>query len=76
MSVFNEAEAAAAEAIANKALVQITGIYKAEEALKDLPAEERLIRRRKEVLPLVEAYFSWVHAQNLPGIVSEKQKMV
>ena len=69
-----DAQKDAAESIANKALVQIAGIYKAEEALKDLPAEERLIRRRKEVLPLVEAYFSWVHAQNLPGIVSEKTK--
>ena len=69
-----DAQKDAAESIANKALVQIAGIYKAEEALKDLPAEERLIRRRKEVLPLVEAYFLWVHAQNLPGIVSEKTK--
>ena len=69
-----DAKKEAAESVANKALVLISGIYKAEEALKNLTAEERLIRRRKEVLPLVEAYFLWVHAQDLSDIVSEKTK--
>ena len=69
-----DAKKDAAESIASKALVQIAGIYKAEEALKDLPSEERLIRRRKEVLPLVEAYFSWVHEQDIPSIASEKTR--
>lgn len=69
-----EAKKGAAESIANKALVQIAGIYKAEEALGNLTAEERLIRRRKEVLPLVEAYFSWVHEQDLSSIASEKTR--
>lgn len=65
---------AAAGSIANQALVHIAGIYKAEEALKDVPTEERLIRRRKEVLPLVEAYFSWVHEQEPASIISEKTR--
>ena len=62
------------ETIAHKALVQIAQIYKAEEALKDLSAEERQTRRHKEVLPLVEAYFAWVHEQDPATILSEKTK--
>lgn len=73
-SLKGEAKKNADESIANKALVQISGIYKAEEALKDLPAKERLARRHKEVLLLVEAYFSWVHEQDLPSIASEKTR--
>ena len=48
---------AAAGSIANQALVHIAGIYKAAEALKVVPTEERLISRRNEVLPIVEACF-------------------
>ena len=69
-----DAKKDAGGSVANKALVQIAGIYKAEEALKNLSAEERLMRRRKEVLPLVEAYFTWVHDQDLPSIVSKKTR--
>ena len=36
-----------------------------EKLLKDLPAEERMIRRQLSVKPLVEAYFIWVR-ENLP----------
>lgn len=50
-----DAKEVAGETIAHKALVQIGQIYKAEEALKDLSAEERQTRRHEEVLPLVEA---------------------
>ena len=64
----------AASTVAHKALVQIAKIYEAEEQLKDLTAEERLIRRQKEVLPLVEAYFAWVHEQDIPTISSEKTR--
>ena len=69
-----DAKEVAGETIAHKALVQIGQIYKAEEALKDLSAEERQTRRHEEVLPLVEAYFAWVHEQDPATILSEKTK--
>lgn len=59
------------ETVAHKALVQIAAIYKAEEALKDLTAKERYSRRQREVKPLVEAYFAWVHEQDSATIVSK-----
>ena len=62
------------ETVAHKALVQIAAIYKAEEALKDLTAEERYSRRQREVKPLVEAYFAWVHEQEQETIVSQKTR--
>ena len=62
------------ETVAHKALVQIAAIYKAEEALKNVSAEERKTRRQKEVAPLVEAYFAWVHEQEPATILSEKAK--
>ena len=62
------------ETVAHKALVQIAAIYKAEEALKDLTAEERYSRRQREVKPLVEAYFAWVHEQEPETIVSQKTR--
>ena len=45
---------------AAKALERIGAIYKEEEKLKGLSSEERLERRRRDVAPLVEAYFAWV----------------
>ena len=62
------------ETVAHKALVQIAAIYKAEEALKDLTAEERYSRRQREVRPLVEAYFVWVHEQDPATILSQKTR--
>ena len=62
------------ETIAHKALVQIAAIYKAEEALKDLTAEERYSRRQREVKPLVGAYLAWVHEQDLATILSQKTR--
>ena len=44
-----DAKDLAHETVAHKALVQIAAIYKAEEALKDLTAEERHDRRQREV---------------------------
>ncbi len=42
------------------ALTMIQAIYREEKLPKDLPAEERKIRRQLSVRPLVEAYFTWV----------------
>ena len=69
-----DAKKLAGDTIAHKALEQIAGIYKAEEALKGLTAEERSRRRQEEVKPLVEAYFAWVHKQDIPSIISEKTR--
>ncbi|MDO4333938.1 MAG: transposase [Eubacteriales bacterium] len=41
------------------ALTMIQAIYREEKLLKDLPEEERKLRRRLSVRPLVEAYFTW-----------------
>ena len=49
------------------ALTMIQAIYREEKLLKDLPAEERMIRRQLSVRPLVEAYFVWVR-ENLPKV--------
>ena len=49
------------------ALTMIQAIYREEKLLKDLPAEERRIRRQLSVKPLVEAYFTWVR-ENLPKV--------
>ena len=49
------------------ALTMIQAIYREEKLLKDLPAEERMIRRQLSVKPLVEAYFVWVR-ENLPKV--------
>ena len=49
------------------ALTMIQAIYREEKLLKDLPAEERMIRRQLSVKPLVEAYFIWVR-ENLPKV--------
>ena len=62
------------ETVSHKALVQIAAIYKAEEALKELTAEERYDRRQREVKPLVEAYFAWVHEQDSATILSQKTR--
>ena len=64
----------ASETVAHKALVQIAAIYKAEAALKDKAAEERLKGRQEKVLPLVEAYFAWVKEQDPATILSEKTR--
>ena len=69
-----DAKELAHETVAHKALMQIAAIYKAEEKLKELSAEERQIRRQKEVAPLVEAYFAWVHEQDPATILSEKTR--
>ena len=62
------------ETVAHKALVQIAAIFKAEEALKDLTAEGRYSRRQREVRPLVEACFAWVHEQDPAIILRQKTR--
>ena len=69
-----DAKELAHDTVAHKALVQIAAIYKAEEALKNLTAEERYVRRQREVKPLVEAYFAWVHEQDPATILSQKTR--
>ena len=49
------------------ALTMIQAIYREEKQLKDLPAGERKNRRQLSVMPLVEAYFTWVR-ENLPKV--------
>ena len=58
--------------LAYKALAMIQAIYNADNALKDLPPDERLIKRQAAVKPLVEAYFAWCHKH--AGVVSSKNK--
>ena len=62
------------ETVAHKALELIGRIYKAEEVLRDLPSDERKARRHDEVLPHVEAYFTWVHDQDIAAVSSEKTR--
>lgn len=54
------------------ALTMIQAIYREEKLLKDLPAEERKIRRQLSVRPLVEAYFTWARENILK--VPQKSK--
>ena len=49
------------------ALTMIQAIYREEKLLKDLPAQERMIRRQLSVKPLVGAYFVWVR-ETLPKV--------
>jgi len=58
--------------LAYKALAMIQAIYNADNALKDLPPDERLIKRQTAVKPLVEAYFAWCHAHE--NRISSKNK--
>lgn len=69
-----DAKELAHDTVAHEALVQIASIYKAEEKLKDKTAEERYIGRQREVKPLVEAYFAWVHEQDPATILSQKTR--
>lgn len=54
------------------ALTMIQAIYREEKRLKDLPAEERKLRRQLSVRPLVEAYFTWARENILK--VPQKSK--
>ena len=60
--------------VAHQALELIAGIYKADEALKDLSCEDRLKERKTKVAPLVEAFFAWVREQVEKGTALSKGK--
>ena len=47
-------------AIAYQALVRIAAMYKIEDTLRDLSAEERIRERQKSIAPLVDEFFMWV----------------
>lgn len=53
------------------ALTMIQAVYREEKLLKDLPEEERMIRRQLSVKPLVEAYFVWVR-ETLPKVQQKR----
>lgn len=56
-------------ALAYLALKQIQAIYREENKLSDMNAEERLEHRQLTVRPLVDAYFTWVkeHLDKVPA---------
>ncbi len=60
--------------VAHQALELIAGIYHADEALKDLSAEERLEQRKIKVEPLVDAFFLWIREQLSSGASLPKGK--
>lgn len=60
--------------VAYQALSRIGQIYKLDEALKDLPAEERLQERQENIRPLVEEYFAWVKKQLAENTVPPMSK--
>lgn len=66
-----EEKALAKGSIAETALIKIGAIYHIENDLKTLTPEERLSRRQKDIAPLVEDYFAWIHEQSGKEILSE-----
>ena len=60
--------------VAYQALSRIGQIYKLDEALKDLPAAQRLQERQENIRPLVEEYFAWVKKQLEENAVPPKSK--
>ena len=48
------------QSVAYQALQRIKLIYKLEEPLAELSAEERLRERQRTIKPLVDEYFTWV----------------
>lgn len=55
-----EDKAKARQTTAYKALVRIAAMFKIENTLRDLSAEERLKERQKSIAPLVDEFFLWV----------------
>ncbi len=60
---FHDVWKATGSPIAREALDQIGVLYNIERQLTGLPAEARLATRRKESLPLVEAFHAWCERQ-------------
>lgn len=53
----------ARQTIAYQALVRIAAMYKVENTLRDLSAEERLSERKKSIAPLVDEFFVWAKSR-------------
>ena len=62
------------QSVAYQALVRIAEIYKLENTLKDLSAEERLHQRQICIKPLVEEYFAWAKERLADNSVLPKGK--
>lgn len=43
-------------------MARIGILYKIEELIQDKPAEERYQERQKQALPVVDAFFEWLHS--------------
>jgi transposase len=48
--------------VAYQAMARIGILYKIEELIQDKPAEERYQERQKQALPVVDAFFEWLHS--------------
>lgn len=59
------------QSVANEALERIAEIYHIEGELKELSAEERLIRRQAEIKPLVDDYFEWAKQCISDGLLAK-----
>ena len=53
-------DAAAKQTVAYEALTRIAAIYHLDNELTELEPEERLLKRKLTIEPLVEAYFAWL----------------
>ena len=60
--------------VAHTALTKIKNIYKLENTLADMTPEERLVARKQEIAPDVDAFFQWVKSQDPNTIGSEKTR--
>ena len=60
--------------VAYQALERIKTIFKLEEPLKELSAQERLKERQKTIAPLVKEYFEWVKGRLADTSVLPKSK--
>lgn len=56
-------KADARQTIAYQALVRIAAMYKIENTLRELSAEERLRERKKSIAPLVDEFFAWAKSR-------------
>lgn len=62
------------QSVAYQALIRIAAIYNLEDKYKNLSPEERLMKRKTNVAPLVDAYFTWVKSLLTEGKVLPKGK--
>lgn len=62
------------QSVAYQALQKIAEFYNADTEPKELPSEQRLQKRQKKILPLVEEFFAWVKEQVAQCAVPPKTK--